>query len=613
MLVAVLTALSESACHSKSPAAAPPQGAGGERAVGTGGEPDAGMTSEAGSAPVDDAPASVGLLHAAQGVQSVSWSLEASGGDAAGAESGTLDFAHATRLQPLPPGDYTLELSVGKKRLSRELKLRGGHELNAVLSLDVTSPSDWQLDIIDTTHRDDEADGTAQLFFVNQAAGGARTLDVGIDNLAEPDASIEPASVSKGLPLDVTRPALAFVQDGVVTDDFTLPVPAAHSTVIAVALGDPASDGSGAGALRLLVARMQGESSVDEVRPDPVIYFLHASAAHAGVDLFVGPGNPIKTLVSAGELLAKVRTLAVDKSSNQKLIRAELADNTRFGELRVGRAPTGPATLETYLTIPGDPQLPAPLHSSLTGTLLPNQRLRNGSAIGRQGAQDLGGELQAGAEYLIVLPSNGPWPNNRSQFPNDAPQLPFIRVERQMASAEQASLRIAAGVTFGGSVGLPISLGLDDQTVISGALPFELGDPRDLQPGAHHLTLDIQQNPRGIALPQPATLDLDLSAGQDLLVIATGDAQSEPITVPESPRPDDQDADGTVAAEVDPETQLSLDPNYLPADGDSELIQDDCPTVPGPLSHFGCPPTGLHWLVVDLSTKPPTVLVQPIN
>ena len=585
---------------------------------------DAGMTGDAGavSMPEETGPAHLGLLNAAQGLKSFGWSLTADGGR----QSGALPFAQATRLAPLPPGSYTLELTLGSKHVSRSLQLLGGGESTVVVSADAAGNPNWQVNVIEVPPAEPDAkpshSASARLFLVNEALGGARAFDVGLDDLEHPDGSIEPGAVSEQWPLDVTRPALAFVHNGAATDDFTLPVPEAGSTVIAVLLGDPAADGLGPTGLRLLVARMAGAGTVDEVRPDPVLYFLHSSGVHAGVDLFAGPGNPVASIIQLGQQSAS--GFARETSLNTKLVRAELADNVRFGELRASRLPPGPATLEAFLTIPGDPQLPVPLNYDSGGMiLLPNQRLRNGFAIARQGAQTVGGQLEAGAEYLVILPGNGPWIDNRD--PRDAPRLAFERVQQPKAGAQQASIRFADATTT--LVGGIAHVELDGATTITGTLhlagaPYVLDEgvfrtqqaAQPLEVGTHHLSFDILPNIMGVKpLLAPLAFDFDVQAGQNLLVIAAGEAVPPPVVLDPSPRADDIDADTAVASAYDPQTQTFADPNYLPADGNSELVQDDCPTEPGPVTHRGCPVTGLHWLIVDLATKPPTVRVLPMK
>jgi hypothetical protein len=531
--------------------------------------------------------------------------------DATAVDSGSLDYALASQLQKLPPGVYTLELTLRGDTVSRDLDLRDGGAANVVVTADVTGESDWQVSVINVPAPEAELDASARLYLVHAADGDARTYDVGIDNLAEPDGTIEPGSTSDAFPLDVTRPALAFLKDGVIEEDFTLPMPEAGSSVIAVLLGESPTDGAAERDFRLLVARMSAEAAVSEVRADPTVYFLHASGVHGGVDLFVGPGHPRATAVREAPSSPTIDTFAVSQASNEKLIRAEMVDNARFGELRVARAPAGPATLEAYLTVPSDAQLPAPLTYNLIGAPLPNQRLRNGAAIARQGTSAVGGSLEEGAEYLLILPAVGPWFDNRSKFVNDAPGLPFERLERSRPSADKASIRVAVSVTINGAPNpLPVRVALDDEVIVTGVRPFQLKPGRDVAPGIHQLSFDIEAQ---VTLPAPLQLQIEAQAGQDLIVVAAGDARPESVTTPAIPRADDVDADTTVSAPLDPETQRSLDPNYLPVDGDSTLIQDDCPDQPGPISHKGCPATGLHWLVLDLSTRPPTVRVLPMN
>lgn len=606
--MASLGALIAAGCHSEADEPTGQPAAGGDGAASVGGAAHAGDGSEAGAPGKPTNPGSFGLIHAAEGLESLKWTLSTPQSEL---ESGELGYVTAARLEMLPPGDYTLELTLADESISRELRLREGAELQVVVTAAVTSDTERQVSVVDipAAGSDSANDGAARFYLINAVPGDARTFDVGIDNLAEPDGTVEPGATSEAFSLDVTRPAVAFLKDGAVTDDFTLPVPMAGSSVISVLLGSPAAAGPAGAEVRLLVARMSTEPVVSEVQADPTIYFLHASAAHSGVDLFIGPENPRASLVVDGP--QRVRTFAVSHTTNQRLIRAELVDDARFGELRTARSPAGAATLEAYLTIPGDPQLPVPLNYNLVGNLLPNQRLRNGAAIGRQGAQTVGGELKGGAEYLVILPSDGPWFDNRVKFGEDAPELPFERIERKQPSPDVASLRLAAAVTRDGvGLALPVDIALDGETVITGLRPFQLNDARSVTPGPHRLTFDIEAQ---VELPAPRLLELDVHAGQDLLVIATGDARPAAVTLESKPRLDDADADGTVAASVDPQTQRSVDPNYLPADGNSELIQDDCPTQPGPRSQKGCPAPGLHWLVLDLSTKPPTVRVLPMN
>jgi hypothetical protein len=602
----LLSALTQVSCFSEpgsKPTLREPAGDGGGAAT------DLPTAGAAGDAPTEVTevtdPARLGIFHAAEDLPELGWSLTG----AAGPQHGSLSAKRSEQLAGLPAGNYTLTLTLADAEESLELELTSGAEVNVVVAPRASRKHPWRAHVLTTEAAPEsdpasEAPAAARFFVVNAGAGGLRSLDVGNDGVA--DGEVEPEQASAPLALDVSRPALAFIDDqGGVTDSFTLPRPDRDTTVLAVLLGDPTADGVGPAGQRLLVAQMAESGEAHEVRADPVLYFVHASARHAGLDLFVSPGNPIEAGMIAGGDGRPIAAFSPDTTVNKRRNSAEVLDNARFGDLRVGRVPPLAATLELYLTIPGDPQLPAALNYNLVRDLLPNQRLRNGTAIGRQGAQSVAvaGELQAGAEYLLVAPSNGLFNSNHdARFIPKVPKFPFERIERHPVEGEQFTLRVATSLlTAGGGE----TLAVDGIQLGSSTYHLE-SDPQLLTAGTHQLTVNL-------APGKSRTLELEAQPGQDLLVIASGDTTAAPITAPAAPRADDTDGDGAVCSAVDPETQRFLDPNYLPVDGNSELIQDDCPDQPGPLVHQGCPATPLQWLILDLSTRPPTLSAVPIQ
>jgi len=594
----------------------PPPEAGAETAV-----PDSSGPTEA---------VQFGVFHAAEGQSALSWSLQLSSEQESGVaqESGTVAYAKAARVDAIAPGTWTLDVTIGDQHLSQDVTLAPGSEVNAVVTNDPASDMGWKVDLLtvpgppDTSGSADASDGSdasdasataldptqARLFVLQRSQLKAVDLDVGNDDPSHPEQALDPGATSSLWPLDVTRPALAFLNHGKPAYDFTMPRPAQDSTVIAVVLGDPAADGLGPTGLHLLVARMREDPDVSEVRPDPALYFVHASGAHAGLDLFVSRGIPLAATFSraAGVGISfKLPAFLPDRSLDVPLNLAQVADNVRFGELRVGRVPPGPATLDLYLTIPGDPQLPAPLNYDLTGTvLLPNQRLRNGGAVGRQGTQTVDGELKAGGEYVLIAPGGDLWSDNRNfHFPL-APAFPFFRLARSPLGAKQFRLRMGASVTRQGdatSRAMNIVLDGSSALVVPLGAPFQLTSDQVLSAGPHQLSLQVDT---GAA----KSVTLNALAGQDLLLIASGDAAPAPAVIQPKPwRDDDIDGDGAVCSAYSTKAQAFLDPNYLSPDGDSLLIQDDCPEQPGPLSQMGCPAPAVQWLVVDLAARPPTI------
>lgn len=595
----LLSALAQVSCFSEpAPGGRPSEPAGGGAPTDS---PTAGAAGDA-PAPQETDPARLGIFHAAEGLPKLAWSLTGK----VGSQDGSLSAKQIEQLVALPAGDYTLTLTLDDAEESLELELTSGGEVNVVVSPEARGKHPWRAHVLagevaPKSETEGEAAPAARLFFINSARGGVRALDVGTDGVA--DGEVEADEASPQLALDATRPTVAFVADGGVTDSFTLPQPQLDATMLAVLLGDPSADGIGPEGQRLLVVQMVEGAEASELRADPVLYFVHASAQHAGLDLFVAPGNPLAASIANGSA-RPIEAFLPDTTVNKRRNLAEVLDNARFGELQVGRVPPLPATLELYLTIPGDPQVPAALtYNLLGGDLQPNQRLRNGPAIGRQGAQTVGGELQAGAEYLLVAPSNGLFVSNHTTLEAPkAPKFPFERLERRPAEDGHFNLRVAGSLlTALGTETISV-----DGTERSSGRAYFPSDAEQLSAGTHQVIVNLTPG-------NSRKLELDGQSGQDLLVLAAGDFTTPLLTPPAAPRADDVDRDGAVCSETDPETQRFLDPNYLPLDGNSSLIQDDCPAEPGPLLHQGCPATPLQWLIIDLSTRPPTLRAEPME
>jgi hypothetical protein len=514
-------------------------------------------------------------------------------------KTGSFAFGEARSLKDLTPGSWTLLIELDGEEHELDLSLDAGAELDVVVTRDRDSGT-WRVDLLEP-ELDPDAE-SARLFVLQRTAATELELDVGSDGSS--DGLLAQNATSPQWLLDVTRPALSLLSAGAITHQFALPRPNAKTTVVGVLLGNLAAGGLEPQGLRLLVANMAREE-VTEVRPNPQVYIVHASAAHAALDVFVSQGNPKFTPVQPPT--GKVSAYSPDLSENRRRSVAEVADNLRFGELRVGRVPSGPISLDLYLSIPGDPQLPAPLSVDLIFKPLPNQRLRNGGAVGRQGTSHLGDRLLEGGQYLAIASATDLWPDNRSPFAPAAPVFPFQLLKRPRLQPAQFSLQVGSSITKDGTTaGIAATIGRDGEVVLETAGDFNLGPTEVLEAGNHLLTLSTTS--------KSASLPFQGVPGQNLLVIVAGDASPPAVVIQPQPwRSDDIDGDGAVASAQDPMTGAFLEPNYLAYDGNSELIQDDCPTEPGSTSHGGCPSPGLTWIVIDLAQQPPQVVRAPIN
>jgi hypothetical protein len=542
----------------------------------------------------DDAAAKLVLFHAGESGSVARYRLSAGATDL----SGALSAGELESLTELAPGEWRLVMEVDGEEHERVLELEAAREFGATLTQSA-SEAGHRLDVFAIDGELDE--GQARLLVLQRSSAFDLQLDVGSDGSTE--GAIAPEGLSPAWPIDVTRPALSLMSGQELTHQFTLPRQDAGGTLIAVLMGDPAADGLGPQGLRLLTADVDREQ-VGEVRPNPQLYLVHASAAHAALDLFVSKGNPQWTPVQPAS--GKVAAYSPDLSTNAQRSVAELADDVRFGEVRVARVPPGPSTLDLYLSIPADDQLPAPLSMDLVFEPLANQRLRSGGAVGRQGTSHLGDELRPGARYLAFAAATRLWPDNRSRYAPAAPTFPLELLERPLLGAGQLSLMVASSLTKEGTVsGVAGSIALNDQVVLETTGAFGLGPAEVVEAGSVRITLKTASF--------ESVLPLNGVSGQNLLVVAAGDISPPPSLVQPRPwRPDDVDGDGAVASEWDEKTGLFTDPNYLPYDGDSTLSQDDCPAEPGSVSHGGCPSPGPTWLVIDLAQRPPQVVVAPM-
>lgn len=524
------------------------------------------------------------IVHALRGAGDAEWAL----GDAG--ESGSIAFGSATDAVELSPGKHELQIAVNGSAITpAELDVKPGATLFALLASD----GDGNATVRILPDPSEEASDSPSLYLVNASESGSLAIDVGMDDPAEPDLVLEQdRTVDAPLAFDATRPALAFVQDGMVGTSFGFPRPDAGSPVLVVALGDASLDGVAPDALRLLVVETNGAT---EVRADPVLYIVHASDSHAGLDVFVGRGNPV--------LQTKNQTTgyAPDLSEDKPRRLAEIVDDLHFGKLAIGRVPPGPATLDVYLTITGSAQAPSPVNFDLVGTLLPNQRLRDGWAVGRQGGQvDETTELRPGGEYLMLLSGNRLFTNHRNpQYVPVAPIVPMERLDRPPLDAGQLDLRVAFALSDSAAQGGTAVFQVDGHDVLT-------TPPKDW---AESASQSLPAGPHTVRVKLSGGFSRSLSfqggAGQHLLVIAAGNPVLPPMPVVASSRADDTDNDSFVNAPLDPQTGQPSDPNYLPSDGNTQLNQDDCPNVPGPT--FGCPAVAFQWLVLDTSVRPPAL------
>lgn len=589
---------------------------GGRTSASSGGA--SGTFEEGGEAPVASGGASVSppigaasllrVAHAQPKVPNARWQLD--GVDSFSAAT----FSDVSSTAPVLPGPHRLRVSVdGRHVATADFVAPEGGELLALLV--PNSESGSKLVVLTWPKR--SSDG-ATLELVQASALEAVAADVGADDAQNPDFTLARGEVgpNSGAPMDPTRPSLALVEGGRTTASFSLPRPATGDFLAGVVLGDPNLPAEDPNALRLLLI---GEASTTLVKPDPVVYVLHAAGAHAGLDVFVTRGNPLLDVqagIGAG--------CSLDLRANQPVNLAQLVDDLRFGELAETRLPPGQAAFQIFLTIPGDSDPPASLHFDLVANLMSNQRLRDGFPIGCAGAQiEDGGELVPGAQYLMLLPSGRLMKENRGLYsgirsvtekvndadvtrlrtPPDSPRVPLSRISREALAADEFELTLAVdgplGIVDNLSIELP-SLGIS-----LGAEVFSSAAGRWAQTELLHLPAKRQEISLVIGSRARRTVVIDPSAGSRLLVLAAGYPEPPSSTTVTSPRQDDTDADGFVSSELDSTTSAPIAPNYLPPDGNSNLVEDDCPNEPGPIS--GCPAPRFTWMVLDTTTRVPVL------
>lgn len=586
-------------------AGASTRGHGGRGSVasgGLGGELDlGGAAPEEGGAPVTPPLGAAALLRVAQAqakIANASWRIDAANGPSAPA------FGSVSERIPIAPGRHTLSVRVdGRLVTSAPFVASEGAELLAVLAPKTGGGS--TLDVLSLPKR--ATDG-ATLALVQASMLGSLHADVGADDAQNPDITLAAGEAGPldGVSLDPTRPSLALVDSGRTTASFSLPRPGVGEFVAAVVLGDPERDANDPNSLRILWI---GESTAVVVKPDPVVYLLHASAAHAALDVFAARGNPLLDLQPAiGD------ACSLDLRPNQTVNLAQLSDNLRFGQLAEARLPPGPTAFQVFLSIPGDADAPSPLHFDLVNTLLPNQRLRDGFSLGCAGAQvepSGSAQLEVGGEYLMLLPAGRLMADNRGlligvrklsdnhlRVPPLAPHVPLTRITRTPLAEGEFELTVAASSS---NEAVRLELG-DEDMMLS---PASVGGDRWLQSEALHLPAARRVISVVFGDGLRRSVVIDPNPGSRLLVLAAGFHKPPPFTPVTNPRADDIDADGFVASGIDPDTGARLAPNYLPPDGNSELNQDDCPEEPGPV--WGCPAPPLTWLVLDMTARPPVL------
>lgn len=588
---------------------------GGRPSVATGGI--SGSFEEAGAAPVGSggtfspplgAASFLRVVHAQPAVPNASWQLD--GEPAFSAQS----FSRVSTSTAVPPGPHRIRVSVaGRHVATADFVAPEGGELLALLVPDSENGSK----LLVLTRLPRSSDG-ATLQLIQASSLSTVEADVGADDAKSPDFALArgEAGPTSGAAMDPTRPSLALVENGRTTASFTLPRPATGDFLAAVLLGDPNRPTEAGDSLRLLLV---DEKSATVVKPDPVVYVLHAAAAHAGLDVFVTRGNALPD-VQAGIGPG----CSLDMRANQPVNLAQLVDDLRFGELAERRLPPGAAAFQVFLTIPGDTDPPASLHFDLVANLVSNQRLRDGFPVGCAGAQiDEGGQLMPGAEYLMLLPSGRLMKENRGLYsgirsvtekvgeaevtrlrtPPDAPRVPLARISRAPLAGSEFELTIAVdgplGVVDNLSIELPSQgFTLNAEVFSSAAGRWAQSETLRLPAARQEISLVLGNRGRRTVVVNP-------SAGSRLLVLAAGYVDPPASSPVANPRADDVDADGFVASAVDPDTGALKAPNYLPADGNSTLTQDDCPNEPGPV--FGCPAPRFTWLVLDTTTRAPVL------
>ncbi|MFZ5893506.1 MAG: hypothetical protein ACOY0T_20765 [Myxococcota bacterium] len=507
---------------------------------------------------------------------------------------------------PVEPGRHILRVTVsGQHVASASFVAPEGGELLALL---VPVPGGGSNLVVLTLPKRPTDSATLQL--IQASALGTIQADVGSDDARTPDFALAPGAVapSAGAAMDPTRPSLAFVDNGRTTTSFSLPRPAIGEFLAGVVLGDPNREAEDPNALRLLLV---GDKSAVLVKPDPVVHVLHLSAGHAGLDVFATRRNPLTGFASDG-----VEACSLDLRPNEALNLAQLADDLRFGALASAGLPPGPAAFQIFLTIPKDADPPSALHFDLVNALVPNQRLRDGFAIGCAGAQiEPSAELVPGGEYLMLLPSGRLQGDNRTltlerktaderlRIPPLAPRVPLSRISRQPLEANEFELSLAVGTSVG--VTDEVSVELPKASLSLKATGFTSTSGRWIQSDVLRLPAARQEISVVFGTRLRRTVVIDPSPGSRLLVLAAGYPQPPASTPDANPRADDIDADGFVASAIDPNTGALVTPNYLPPDGDISLKQDDCPNEPGPI--WGCPAAPLTWMVLDTTNRTPVL------